>query len=129
MIRECFKLKTGILFERNAFKFVGLDPSMLLPEVKTRPEPVTTFSGNRPAPEWPRLTMGVNGGLVDVNDFVNEEEEDLADALSDANDMLGISKSWWILECVPQKIKFQKDDDSWVKKLSSVISSPSGRVI
>jgi hypothetical protein len=118
MIRECFKLETGILFEHNAFNFVGLDPSTLL---KTRPDPVTTFSGNPPPLKRPWLTMGVdgvNGRLDDENDFVNEEEEDLADALSDANDMLNISKSWWILEYVPQKIRFQKDDDSWVKKLS-----------
>jgi hypothetical protein len=62
--------------------------------------------------------MGANGGFDDVNDFVNEEEEDLADALSNANDMLNIAKSWWILEYVPQKIRFQKDDDSWARKLS-----------
>jgi len=61
---------------------------------------------------------GVNGRLDDNNDFVNEEEEDLADALSPANDMLDKAKLWWILEYVPQKIRFQKDDDCWVKKLS-----------
>ena len=121
MIRECFKLKTGILFEHNAFHFVGLDPSTLSPTVKTRPDPVTSFSGNPPPLERPWLTMGVDGinGRLDYdNDFVNEEEEDLADALSNANDMLDKAKLWWILECIPQKIRFQKDDDSWVKKLS-----------
>lgn len=61
---------------------------------------------------------GINGRLDYDNDFVNEEEEDLADALSNANDMLDKAKLWWILECIPQKIRFQKDDDSWVKKLS-----------
>jgi hypothetical protein len=121
MIRECFKLKTGILLHREAFKAfkaVGLDPTTLWPKVKSRPEPVTTFTGNPPAPTRPLLIMGVNGGLGDINDFVNEEEEDLADALSDVNDMLNIAKSWWILEHIPQKIRFQKDDDSWVSKLS-----------
>ena len=117
MIRECFKLETGILFQSNAFKAVGLDPSTLWPKVKARPAPVTTFSGNPPAPTRPWLTMGVNGGLDDVNDFVNEEE-DLADALSNANDMLNVTKSWWIWEYVPQKIMFQQDDGSWVRKLS-----------
>ena len=118
MIRECFKLKTGILFHRDAFKVVGLDPTTLWPKVLPRPKPVTTFSGNPPAPTKPFLIMGVNGGHGGTNDFVNEEEEDLADALSDINDMLNIAKSWWILEYIPQKIKFQKDDDSWVRKLS-----------
>lgn len=71
--------------------------------------------------------MGVNDGHDVPDDFVNEEEEDLADALSDKNDMLNISKSWWILEYVPQQIRFQKDDDSWVRKLS--INRGRGRVV
>jgi hypothetical protein len=62
--------------------------------------------------------MGVNGALEDAHDFVTEEEEDLADILSPINDMLKISKTWWILEFMPQKIRFQKDDNSWVQKLS-----------
>lgn len=62
--------------------------------------------------------MGVNGALEDVDDFVSEEEEDLADILSPINDMLKITKTWWILESIPQQIRFQKDDDSWVQKLS-----------
>jgi len=118
MIRECFKLKTGILFQRNAFKVVGLDYSTLWPKVKPRAGPATTFSGSPPARTRPWLIMGDSGRPNEVNDFVNEEEEDLADALSDANDMLKIAKSWWILEYIPQKIRFQKDDDSWIRKLS-----------
>ncbi|KIM38234.1 hypothetical protein M413DRAFT_30356 [Hebeloma cylindrosporum] len=127
MIRECFKLKTGILFQRNAFKIVGLDHSNLWPKVKPRPAPVTRFSGEPPPPTRPWLTMGVNDGHDVPDDFVNEEEEDLADALSDKNDMLNIAKSWWILEYVPQQIRFQKDDDSWVRKLS--INRGRGRVV
>jgi len=62
--------------------------------------------------------MGQDGLLTKAHDFVSEEEEDLADLLSPTNDMLKIAKSWWLLEVIPQKIKFQKDDDSWVRKLS-----------
>jgi hypothetical protein len=68
----------------------------------------------------PLMTMGVNGIFDDVNDFTTGEEDDLADLLSPINNMLKISKAWWILECIPQKIRFQKDDDSWVQKLSWV---------
>jgi len=64
------------------------------------------------------MPIVVEGTLGDVGDFVNEEEEDLADLLSPVNDMLKISKTWWLLECIPQHIRFQKDDDSWVRKLS-----------
>lgn len=127
MVRECFRLNTGILFLRNTLKTIGLDYSTLWPVVKDRPLPITSFSGGAPAQIRPLLTIGVNASLEDVNDFVSEEEEDLADILSPINDMLKISKSWWILECVPQNIRFQKDDDSWVQKLS--INRGRGRVI
>ncbi|KAJ3511638.1 hypothetical protein NLJ89_g3982 [Agrocybe chaxingu] len=127
MVRECFKLKTGILFHRDTFKAIGMDSSTLWPEVKERPQPVTSFSGESPPLTRPLPQVGVKGNSEDVSDFVSEEEEDLADALSPVNDMLNISKSWWILECIPQKIRFQKDDDSWVRKLS--INRGRGRVI
>jgi len=118
MVRECFKLNTGILFHRDTFKVIGLDYTTLWPVVKDRPNPITSFSGGPPALSRPLLTMGLKGAIEDANDFVSEEEEDLADILSSINDMLKISKTWWILEYIPQKIRFQKDDDSWVQKLS-----------
>lgn len=122
MIRECFKLKTGILFNRGSFKIVGMDPASLWPHVKERPESVTAFSGGPPPLERKGMHLvGVNGSLGQIDDFISEEEEDLGDALSDKNDMLKISPSWWILEFVPQKIRFQKDDNSWVRKLSYVL--------
>ena len=118
MVRECFRLNTGILFLRDTFKTIGLDYATLWPVVKDRLPPVFTFSRGPPSPTRSLLTVGVNGALEDVDDFVNEEEEDLADILSPINDMLKISKSWWIMKFVPQKIRFQRDDDSWVQKLS-----------
>ncbi|TFK42265.1 hypothetical protein BDQ12DRAFT_645827 [Crucibulum laeve] len=127
MIRQCFILKTGILFHREMFKQAGLDPDTLYPEVKERPPPVMQFSGEKPSYERPLPSLGTNRKLMEVTDFVSEEEEDLADAMSPINDMLKISKIWWILECIPQKIRFQKDDDSWVRKLS--INRGRGRVI
>lgn len=120
MIRQCFLVDSGILFHHDSFEQFGLDPSTLYPEVKIRPPPVTHFSGNPPPKQRPVPLMSLDGTLRDIADFVSEEEEDLADALSPINDMLKISKTWWILECIPQKIRFQKDDDSWVRKLSYV---------
>ncbi|KAH9486042.1 hypothetical protein JR316_0000106 [Psilocybe cubensis] len=127
MIRECFKLRTGIMFHRDSFKIAGIDPCTLWPHVKDRPDPVTEFSGAPPQKTRDLRILSLNGASATVDDFVNEEEEDLADALSDKNDMLKISKSWWILELIPQKIKFQKDDDSWATRLS--INRGRGRVI
>ena len=118
MIRECFKLNTGILFSRDTFARVGLDYTTLWPVVKDRPPPVTSFSGKPPPLKLPLMSIGVKSTLGEVDDFINEEEEDLADLLSPINDMLEISKTWWLLECIPQHIRFQKDDDSWIRKLS-----------
>jgi hypothetical protein len=123
MVRECFKLKTGILFHQEAFATIGMDYNMLWPQVKPRPPPVTTFSKGHPPPlTRPFHTTGVNHTARGDDYFVNEEEEDLADALSPINDMLQIAKSWWLLELVPQQIRFQTDEDSWVRKLSCVAS-------
>ena len=121
MVRECFKIDTGILFNPSMLTHIGMDPKSLWPKVKARPPPVHRFSGKPPPKIRPFLTLpGANGALVEDNSFVSEEEEDLADATSDINDMLDVAKSWWIMELVPQKIKFQKDDDTWTSKISYV---------
>ncbi|KAJ3573149.1 hypothetical protein NP233_g2619 [Leucocoprinus birnbaumii] len=128
MVRECFKLKTGILFDKKMFRYIGMDPSSVWPVVKARPQPVSKFSGSPPPPTRAFLTLpGTNGKPVEDNSFVNEEEEELADAKSRTNDMLDMAKSWWLLELVPQQIRFQKDDDNWTSKFS--VNCGRGRVI
>jgi hypothetical protein len=42
-----------------------------------------------------------------------ELSEEYNDALSPIYDQLSLKKSWWILELLPQKSRFQKHDDSW----------------
>ena len=121
MVRECFKIDTGILFNPSMLTHIGMDPKSLWPKVKVRPPPVHWFSSKPPPKTRPFLTLpGANGALVEDNFFVSEEEEDLADATSEINDMLEIAKSWWFMELVPQKIKFQSDDDTWASKISYV---------
>ena len=44
MIRQCFILKTGLLFHKNRFKSIGLDPRHVLP---TRP-PSPPLSATHP---------------------------------------------------------------------------------
>ncbi|KAF9002750.1 hypothetical protein BDQ17DRAFT_1390688 [Cyathus striatus] len=114
MVRECFRLKIGILFHKGMFKLIGMDPDTVYPTA--RPEMY------RGVP-----SLGTNRKPTEVTDFVNEEEEDLADAMSPINDMLKTSKTWWVLEYIPQSIRFQKDDDSWILKLS--VNRGRGRVI
>ncbi|TFK66192.1 hypothetical protein BDN72DRAFT_871607 [Pluteus cervinus] len=117
MIRQCFKLNTGIMFHREAFKQVGMDPTTLWPKLMERPPPVTFLASSPQSGHISEISTGTTRTLTE-NGFPNEEEEDYLDATSPVNDMLKISKSWWFLELIPQKVKFQKDDDSWVLKLS-----------
>ncbi|KAG6876661.1 hypothetical protein C0993_001437 [Termitomyces sp. T159_Od127] len=127
MVRQCFLLKTGILFYKEMFKVIGMDPNSVYPVVKPRPPPVTALSTPHSAEVRYLSVIGENQTIVDVSDFVSEEEEDLADALSPINDMLRIAKTWWLLEYLPQKIKYQGDDDIWVNEL--MINRGHGRVI
>jgi hypothetical protein len=118
MVRQCFLLKTGILFHREMFKVIGVDPDTLHPVVKPRPPPVRQLSVIQRL-EYKLLPPGARGKtVVDIeSDYVSEEEEDLADAMSPINDMLKIAKTWWILEFIPQNLRFQLDDDSWTQQI------------
>jgi hypothetical protein len=53
-------------------------------------------------------------------DFVNKEEEDLADALSPIYDQLKLARYWWILESLPQTLRYQNDDNMWSRTLQLV---------
>lgn len=111
MIRECFKTNTGILFHSSAFKQIGLDPATLYPHVTERPQPVY---GNAPKPNPDALGPGdTTTSQCDPEcTFTSEEQEDLNDALSPIYDQLRISWPWWILEIIPQRQQFQKDEDN-----------------
>ncbi|KAF7436007.1 hypothetical protein PC9H_002833 [Pleurotus ostreatus] len=118
MIRQCFLVDTGIMFHRASFKKIGMDPDSLYPYVKQRPPMIT-----HPSASLPPSPTTVNSGhypapLIGGEDFISEEDEDLADAMSPINDMLKNLKAWWLLEVVPLKRRWQQDDDSWARKLS-----------
>ncbi|KAL4266753.1 T6SS Phospholipase effector Tle1-like catalytic domain-containing protein [Pleurotus pulmonarius] len=118
MIRQCFLVDTGIMFHRASFKKIGMDPDSIHPYVKSRPPMIT-----QPSASPPPSPTTVNSGhypapLIGGEDFISEEDEDLADAMSPINDMLKNLKAWWLLEVVPLKRRWQKDDDSWARKLS-----------
>ncbi|KAH7886367.1 hypothetical protein F5I97DRAFT_1937223 [Phlebopus sp. FC_14] len=132
MIRECFKTNSGILFHRSMFKQIGMDPATLYPHVQERPpviyqapaQPsVLGLSGSTEPPVVPAPRVVKDDPTVvvysDGGTFMNEEEEDLADALSPIYDQLKIALYWWILEVIPQKQRYQRDeDDSWAKDIT-----------
>ena len=127
MIRECFRTNTGIMFHRSMFKQIGMDYTTVYPHIKERPPPIYQTLPPRPAPGTPdsMRAYSVPAPQIIIDDptivaysdggtFVNEEQEDLADALCPLYDQLKTHMYWWILEAFPQKLHYQSDeDDRW----------------
>ncbi|KZT19040.1 hypothetical protein NEOLEDRAFT_1078676 [Neolentinus lepideus HHB14362 ss-1] len=108
MIRQCFLCNTGIMFHASLFRTVGLDPASLYPYVKERP-PLGPESSFLPIAESLLTASKDNSGKQ--SSFLNEEEEDILDALSPIYDQLVLSKGWWILELLPMEERYQAGDD------------------
>ncbi|KAG9308955.1 hypothetical protein JVU11DRAFT_11257 [Chiua virens] len=140
MIRECFRVNTGIMFHRSVFKDIGMDPASVYPYVLERPPPVFQTPPPPSPPGSPASAKAysipapqvVNDSSIvaysDGGTFVSEEQEDLADALCPLYDQLVASPYWWILEVIPQKLRYQRDDDDkWDDDL--VVNMGQGRHI
>lgn len=112
MIRQCFLVETGIMFNARLLASIGLDPDALYPNVLPRPDPITFQDVDHSRIASDRVSGRV--ATVDRRMVLSEEEEDLADALSPVNDELSLSRSWWALELLPMTHKHQKKDGSWV---------------
>lgn len=117
MIREVFKANTGIMFNSESLRDIGLDPTTLYPFVTPRPPRLPVGSAHiesRPLPPSKlrriashitsklRKRLDPEAGRVVTKPLEvtvgTEEEEDLKDALSPVYDQLGIHPLWWILE-------------------------------
>jgi hypothetical protein len=95
MIRECYKTQSGILFEPDKLRNVGLDFSSLWPEVKPRPPPFLVEDGMK------ILTIESARKKNNGAKIRSEEWEELKDALSPAYDQLALRRAWWLLEILP----------------------------
>ena len=134
MVRECFKTNTGIMFNSAALWGIGLDPLTLYPFVKPRPPPLPVGSNHiekHPAKPIPirvhkylrKVSVPDMETLIEAahTPFLgSEEEEELRDALSPKYDQLKIAKTWWVLEILPLKLRYQKGDNQWVSYYGSV---------
>jgi len=114
MIRECFKANVGILFHRDMFKEIGMDYTKLYPIVHERPEVVYhSPSASTQSSLGPKAKdLAEQEPAKIFSDFVCEEHEDAADAVSDKHDQLKKKWWWWILEYTPQSVFYQHDDDA-----------------
>jgi len=126
MIRQCFILKTGILFHKNMFKSIGLDPDTLYPHVLSRP-PVVHYTPGCLAHRFePPINYAKDYGktIKFEEPYINEEEEDMLDALTPIYDQLKMVKGWWILEVLPTRQHYQKADDTWTREIGINFGGP-----
>ncbi|PBK59689.1 hypothetical protein ARMSODRAFT_1071279 [Armillaria solidipes] len=148
MIRECFKTKTGIMFDSQRLRLLGLDPTTLHPFVTPRPPALSVDSAMmiRSGPPKPPLKQRLVSAirrrtlpsdmpgpedeahasalLEEYRPIGTEEEEELRDALSPIYDQLKRSRSWWILEVIPMEFRHQKGDDKWVSWFGPNLARP-----
>jgi hypothetical protein len=128
MIRECFKTNTGIIFDADRLRGIGLDPANLYPVVIPRPPhlpvgnlkicripPVTTLTAAPSSTADDTITAYPNGAETSepIPDVLTEEEEELHDSLSPIYDQLSLKWMWWPLELIPMKHKYQRSDTTW----------------
>jgi hypothetical protein len=130
MIRECFKTHSGIIFNTEGMKTIGLDPATLYPNILPRPPaipidsiPNMYISDPPKKNQTPEETARVN--TEELNQ--TEEQIEIADALAPIYDMLASASAWWILEVFPLRFKFQALDDTW--HTSYYFNLGSGRTI
>ena len=117
MIRECFKTHSGIIFQTEDMKTIGLDPATLYPEVLPRPPAISIDSVSpkmyiSDPPKKPQ-TAEETARITQEQLHQTEEEIELADALAPIYDMLSLGWAWWILEFFPLKYRFQTSDNQW----------------
>lgn len=141
MIRECFKTKSGIKFESEKLRHIGLDPSTLLYDenggIPERPPPAEVNSAKiekAPAPKkqpnilvraWRgvKTFLGFGSPAEDTPHVDNgppppttEEEEELKDALSPMYDQLELKWIWKVLEYLPLTTRYQDSKNEWITK-------------
>lgn len=112
MVRETFAAKTGILWDIDGLKSIGLDTEYLYPEVRT--PPASVFLKN------PSICRGSQSSTR------SEPDLEHLDALSPSFDYLNLAKFWWILEFFPAKMKKQVEEHSW--KDIYIINRGRGRI-
>ncbi|KAH6910195.1 hypothetical protein BKA70DRAFT_1100963 [Coprinopsis sp. MPI-PUGE-AT-0042] len=137
MIRECFKRDTGILFQVEGLREIGLEPANLYPVVLPRPPALSATAADlkvqRRAKPPPIITKGeeLEAMSQHSDDYLysmTEEEHDLHDVLAPKYDQLKLSWSWRLFEYMPMKFRrYQPNTDDF--KMKWDINKARGRII
>ncbi|KAF9039699.1 hypothetical protein BDZ89DRAFT_981890 [Hymenopellis radicata] len=122
MIRECFRTNSGIMFDCDGLRSIGLDPDSLYPHVAPRPpalplgnlriKSIPSSTQRSQAQQEAALGNYANSEALPVP-RKSEEELDLQDALCPIYDQLSLAWFWWILEFLPLKQRYQRGNNSW----------------
>lgn len=124
MIRECFKTNTGIMFDSEKLRDIGLDPATLWPKALPRPPHLPVPKDARIANIPPSISPTKAAIEIESKPQLTEEEHELNDALTPVYDQLSLRWFWWVLEFWPIKQRYQKGDNSWVTYLGFNMGRP-----
>ncbi|KAJ7621997.1 hypothetical protein DFH06DRAFT_1009614 [Mycena polygramma] len=120
MVRECFKTNSGIMFDTEGLRSIGLDPDSLYPVVKARPPALPVGGARIRSISSDIATPSTTGKSSNTAHFseatpaaMTEEELDHHDALSPIYDQLSLNPFWWVLELLPLRQHFQRGDNTW----------------
>lgn len=132
MIRECFKRETGIMFQVEELRRLGMDPESLFPIVLPRSpalSPKSTHVIERIPKVQPSILAQEDDTHSDTDPFLgmSEEDHELLDALSPKYDQLTMRKTWWLGEVVPMRHRYQRSNNEWVKAWG--LNMGKGRII
>ena len=115
MVRECFKVKTGILFLSKHLGKIGLDPSRLYLEVGTKPSPRPADSGphywETERPEKPSL---IQRSIQRLKDETEPDQEPVQPSLIQR--LIGHLKDK--TEPVPEHVEVSEEEEDFKDALS-----------
>ena len=134
MVRECFKTNSGVIFKTDSLREIGIDPNTIYPSVLPRPPALFDLAKTQFVEQPPSTSLlswigsfffGRSQATSQADrqkkiPFINEEDEELRDALSPKYDQLDISWFWWILEILPISVRRQKENNQWVSEVGYV---------
>lgn len=134
MVRECFKTRSGIIFNTESLCEIGIDPSTICPVVLPRPPALFDAAKTRVIETPPSTSLFQSSeakrkAIQAEEDkkklaFINEEDEELRDALSPLFDQLKLAPFWWIVEFLPLPMRYEKAHNHWVTYIGCANSGP-----
>lgn len=120
MIKECYVVKTGILFDGDPLRDYGLDPAALEDD-PTKVDTSQPINSSVPAPiiaEHQPVHVTLRDIAAAGAAFALQHGNDYHDAIATVFDQLSLAKFWWGLELIPLLHTYQQEDGTWMRRRS-----------